>query len=404
MLIFLALASQLGVAEAETANPDEAAAQLGQIEQNLKTSTEKQSAIATEMAAAVAAQNEISAKLITLAKTFDDQQKTTAAAERKAEKLAAEAVIIRSDLAEKQDALSELLAGLQKLAQNPPPPLVVEPHDVLEALRGAMMFGAVVPQMRDQAMNLKFKLERLEAIRTESEDNHQNLLAAQDALQNSKTELQATQAQKKALVIAQSHSLADEKIRASGLATQAKNMKQLLAALDEAKRQADLKQAADQLKLAALTKPAIAFTQTRGKLDLPATGEMLKQFGDDNGLGGKLDGLVIATPAGSLINSPIDAHVEFAGAFRSYGQLLILNAGEGYLVLLAGMNKISAEIGQSIKAGEPVGTMGDGPSSVALIGSEADNAKPVLYVEFRKNNEPIDPTPWWIAGRKEAMR
>jgi septal ring factor EnvC (AmiA/AmiB activator) len=99
----------------------------------------------------------------------------------------------------------------------------------------------------------------------------------------------------------------------------------------------------------------------------------------------------------------VDGRVEFAGPFRSYGELLILNAGEGYLVLLAGMTQISAEIGQSIRAGEPVGTMGDGPSSVALIG-DIELTRPVLYIEFRLNNEPVDPSPWWVGGRKEALK
>ena len=72
--------------------------------------------------------------------------------------------------------------------------------------------------------------------------------------------------------------------------------------------------------------------------------------------------------------------------------------------LLAGMNQISAEIGQSVRAGEPLGRMGEGPSSVALIGNETNNAHPVLYVEFRKNNDPVDPSPWWTERRKEAMK
>ena len=66
-------------------------------------------------------------------------------------KLAKEEIILRADLAEKQEVLSELLAGLQRLEQNPPPALVVEPDDVLAALRGAMMFGTIVPELRGEA-------------------------------------------------------------------------------------------------------------------------------------------------------------------------------------------------------------------------------------------------------------
>jgi len=81
---------------------------------------------------------------------------------------------------------------------------------------------------------------------------------------------------------------------------------------------------------------------------------------------------------------------------------LILNAGEGYLVLLAGMKQISVELGQTVKAGEPLGQMGDGPSNLAVLGETAKI--PELYVEFRKDNTAIDPALWWAADRKEAMK
>jgi murein hydrolase activator len=142
----------------------------------------------------------------------------------------------------------------------------------------------------------------------------------------------------------------------------------------------------------------------RGKLNYPVQGNILKQYGEDNGLGSPLEGVAIAVAANQNVISPVNGKVEFAGPFRSYGQLLIINAGEGYLVLLAGMKQISAEMGQSIRAGEPVGMMGEGPSSIALIGGDTELSRPVLYTEFRKNNEPVDPSPWWLGGRKEAMK
>lgn len=398
-----------GIAHAQTADP---AAELGQVEQNIKDSSTKQTALATDIEAATKAQQEISDKLIVLAKTLESQQRSVQTADAKLEKLSAESIVIRSSLAEKQDQLSELLAGLQRLEQNPPPALVVEPQNILQALRGAMMFGAVVPEMRDQALDLQNNLHRLEAIKTETEDAKKNQQQALAALALSQSELIKLQAEKKALAINSAKDLEAEKLRAVDLAKQAKNLKQLLAALEEEKKKAEALKTAEakaleveeRKKREALLRPMMVFTQNQGKLDYPVQGEKLKQFGQDNGLGGTLDGLAIATAADSRVISPVDGRVEFAGPFRSYGQLLILNVGEGYLVLLAGMNQISAEIGQSVRAGEPLGQMGKGPSSVALIGSETNNAQPVLYIEFRKNNDPVDPSPWWVGGRKEAMK
>ena len=65
----------------------------------------------------------------------------------------------------------------------------------------------------------------------------------------------------------------------------------------------------------------------------------MRKFGDDDGFGGKTRGVFVATRAGAQVVTPADGHVEFAGPFRSYGQLLILNTGGGYHVLLAGLGK-----------------------------------------------------------------
>jgi murein hydrolase activator len=73
-------------------------------------------------------------------------------------------------------------------------------------------------------------------------------------------------------------------------------------------------------------------------------------------------------------------------------------------VLLAGMSQITAEIGQTVRAGEPLATMGSGPSSVTLLGDQVHDKRPVLYIEFRKNGDAIDSAPWWIGGMKEASR
>lgn len=411
-LLACALLSTASLCLAEGTTSSGTAQQLEAIEQSLQSSTQKQQAIAVEIEAAVKAQLEISDKLIALARTLESKNKAISAADSRRKSLASEAIIIRSDLAAKQDKLSELLAGLQRLEQNPPPALVVDPQDVLQALRGAMMFGAVVPEMRAQAMALKEQLGRLDAIAIETESAKKNLSAAILASNASQQELKTLQAEKKNFAITAAKDLSAEKQRAETLASQAKTLKQLLATLEAAKIETDARKTAEakarekaeKLKLAALSRPALAMSEQLGKLAYPVQGDILKGFGDDNGLGSTLEGLAIATSAGQTVISPVDGRVEFAGPFRSYGQLLILNAGEGYLVLCAGMKQISVEIGQSVRTGEPLGVMGEGPSSVALIGGDTEMARPVLYVEFRKNNEPVDPGLWWLGGRKEAMK
>ena len=82
--------------------------------------------------------------------------------------------------------------------------------------------------------------------------------------------------------------------------------------------------------------------------------------------------------------------------------LFIERAGSGYRVLLAGMDRVTAGVGEFLRAGEPVGEMGGGPASVTLFGEVVQDGRPVLYIEFRNSSEAIDSGPWWIGGLKEA--
>ena len=123
------------------------------------------------------------------------------------------------------------------------------------------------------------------------------------------------------------------------------------------------------------------------------TGRFSRRFGDKDGNGGVMQGDMVATQSGAIVTAPSDGSVLYAGPFRSYGQLLILNAGDGYHVVLAGMSRISVVSGQSVLAGEPIGAMGE--ARVASASAEIGNAAPELYVEFRKDGKPVDPSPWW---------
>ena len=148
--------------------------------------------------------------------------------------------------------------------------------------------------------------------------------------------------------------------------------------------------------------PAVAFASAKGTLRLPVSGVRIRQFGGPDGLGGVQKGLSVATRIGAQVTAPSDAWVVYAGPFRSYGQLLILNAGGGYHVLLAGMDRISVQLGQFVLTGEPVATMGGGPKSAAAVA--IGSGQPTLYIEFRKDGSPVDPGPWWAKTDSEKVR
>ena len=151
----------------------------------------------------------------------------------------------------------------------------------------------------------------------------------------------------------------------------------------------------------------MAFAAARGRLPLPVNGARIKEFGVPDSLGGTEKGISIATRPAAQVTAPCDGWVVYAGPFRNYGQVLILNAGGGYHVVLAGMDRISVNVGQFVLTGEPVAVMiggapGNGSQAAATQASSSD--RPVLYVEFRKDGTPVDPSPWWAASKGEKVR
>jgi septal ring factor EnvC (AmiA/AmiB activator) len=305
---------------------------------------------------------------------------------------------------------------LQRIGRQPPPALLVSPEDALRAVRTAITLGAVLPEMRAQADTLAGDLSALLDVRKEIVTQRDGLTGELDQLgrEQLRVTLLVDERQKKQSGAEQS--LNSERQRAADLARQVENIKDLIAKLEggldsatRAARAADRSIANDatQPELAALSDPgrlapAVAFADMRGRLRLPVNGVRIREFGGADGVGGTQKGLSIASRPGGEITAPCDGWVVYAGRFRSYGQLLILNAGGGYHVLLAGMERISVDLGQFVLTGEPVAVMGGG--SQASPAGASGPKQPVLYVEFRKDGTPIDPSPWWATNESEKVR
>jgi septal ring factor EnvC (AmiA/AmiB activator) len=200
--------------------------------------------------------------------------------------------------------------------------------------------------------------------------------------------------------------------RAAALANQVDNLKDLIGKLEQELNPAtrELREAGRSDSRPALSAfrdpgrlaPAVAFASLRGRVPIPVNGVKLKEFGAPDASGGSEKGISIATRARAQVTAPADGWVVYAGPFRSYGQLLILNVGGGYHVLLAGMDRISVDLGQFVLTGEPVAVMGNGSHIAAILAT--GSSQPVLYVEFRKDGVPVDPGPWWAAGEGEKVR
>jgi septal ring factor EnvC (AmiA/AmiB activator) len=319
---------------------------------------------------------------------------------------------IRASLDSRRAVIAEVLAALQRIGHRPPPALLASPEDALQAVRTAMVLGAVLPDMRNKVDALGRDLAALLDIR-------KNIAAERDRLKNEVVSLDGERARMAALVEERQkqqgereQALAAERTRAAELARQVDNLKYLIGKLEQAlypsvraareAARSDSRPALSAYRDPGRLTPAVAFASIRGQIPVPVNGVKLRNFGAPDGNGGLEKGVSIATRAGAQVTAPADGWVVYSGPFRSYGQLLILNVGGGYHVLLAGMDKISVDLGQFVLAGEPVAAMGTGSQVAAILATGA--SQPVLYIEFRKDGVPVDPGPWWVAGEGEKVR
>jgi septal ring factor EnvC (AmiA/AmiB activator) len=322
---------------------------------------------------------------------------------------------LRQSLENRRGVMAEVLAALQRIGRHPPPALMVEPQDALQSIRSAMMLGALLPDLRRDAALLMGDLTELARIRREIADVQAGLTRDLAGLGEERERLALLIEQRQKQLGETEQALDTERRRAAQLARQADSLTDLLARLDQgldpgtrSSRTGEDKAPAGRPNLAALKDPgrllpAVAFAAAKGKLPLPVNGVKIREFGAPDGAGGTQKGLSVAARAGAQITAPCDAWVIYAGPFRNYGQLLILDAGSGYHILLAGMDRISVDLGQFVLTGEPVAVMGGGGSQVAAALADG-SGPPVLYVEFRKDGTPVDPSPWWATREGEKVR
>lgn len=319
---------------------------------------------------------------------------------------------IRASLDGRRAVIGEVLAALQRIGRRPPPALIASPEDALQSVRTAMVLGAVLPEMRHEVETLAGDLTELLNVRKLIAAERDRLKTELAALDGERARMTALVAQRQKQQADREKALEAERSRASELARNVDNLKDLIAKLEQVLDPAirDAREAARSDSRPALSAfrdpgrltPAIAFASLRGQVPIPVNGAKLKQFGTSDGNGGLEKGISIATRTGAQVTAPADGWVVYAGPFRSYGQLLILNVGGGYHVLLAGMDRISVDLGQFVLTGEPVALMGDASHIAAILAT--GSSQPVLYIEFRKDGVPVDPGPWWAAGEGEKVR
>ena len=399
--------------------------ELEVLAKNMKLSTERAAAIEKNIAETRKNSADIRQALINSAARRKSLETRILDSEKKIAELKVREDRIRASLRGRRAVLAEVLAALQRMGRNPPPALLVTPDDALASVRSAILLGAVVPGMRHEADKLVADLQSLASLQAGTLSEKTNVSDTIAASLEEERRMDLLLAENEKLNKRNAADLDAERRRSEELAGRANSLEGLIQSLEgeiasvrdaidraraEEERQRMLSEAErerakrlaesgvpDKNRIA----PAYAFSSLKQKLELPDAGDVLRWFGDADGTGHTARGLTIASNPDAVVTAPADGLVVFAGAFRSYGQTIILNAGDGYHLVLTGMDEVNARQGKFVFAGEPIAVMGEKRvASATALALETD--RPTLYIEFRKDGTPVDSRPWWTA--KETGR
>jgi len=423
------------LAEAEEdLSRDEAQQKLDQTEQQLQSNRIKEQGLTQDLATLAEERAKLNSELIEAGKRVQGSEAKLSETEAKLAELTEQVNVIKNSITERKEAIVKMLSAMQRMGRTPPPALVTRRDDALAVVRSAMLLADVFPELKYQADNLSRELEGLVTLengirdqRDQEKQETERLAAEQASLDRLLEEKRRATAQGEA-------ELADIRRTATEQAEAVTDLNELIERLDaqiakveiaqydaevaaeralRAREQqqalatpanesvVEIKPASTKVAFASpdRLKPALPFEAAKGTLRLPAQGRRVKRFGDTDASGSTLKGISLQTRGEARITAPADGWVVYAGEFRSYGQLLIINAGGGYHILLAGMSRIDVSLGQFVLAGEPIAVMGNS----AAPSQGDDSSRPVLYVEFRKDGRPIDPDPWWAEASEKVQ-
>jgi len=389
---------------------------LADVEASITVSKERADALKQEIGDMKGDRSKQNAALIAAAQRVKLAETDIAGLEDKLGDLIVEEFEVRGRLDGADTNISNVLAALERISRDPPPALMINPDNALDSARSALLISAILPQLRIKADSVTADLAKLGQIKAAAMEQQEKLEANLQVLEEEQLRIGSLIAARRQSENLASAALASEEAEAQALADKATSLKQLIDELSaraaavataseatEAANNGGSAPALDQqtIKLALAnpgrTQPAVPFAQAKGFLTLPSSGVTVIDYGAGDGFGGISRGLSVVTRADAQVVSPGDGWVLFAGDYLNYGKIVILNAGQDYTVLLAGLEKVDVSIGQFVMMGEPVGSMGS-QTIGRTVATSAGVSRPTLYIEMRKNNEPVDPTGWWSAA------
>ena len=303
-------------------------------------------------------------------------------------RLEGEERIAAAALAGRRDEVVRLLAALQRLARRPADGRILAMQDPLTMLRGRLLLGTAKPALARDARDLAAELGQLASLRDliarqrRQQDDAVRRLAEERRVLAGLVEIRSGRSARPAEAGEATPSGTHE------LARQIQSIDELIDRLARARhatrlRPEDLVPAGPEAEPAPSDAHLLLKTARIPASRLPAAGPVIGRFGKPEDNGWTAQGITIATRSSAQVVAPRAGTAVFAEPFLGYGELLIIDHGEGYHVLLAGLERLDARVGDDLVSGEPIGVMGSDAGA-------ADR----LYIELRRGGRPIDPLPW----------
>jgi murein hydrolase activator len=384
--------------------------QLKSIEKRLDESREKEAQFEDQAATLAAEIARLREESIAAARAAQEHERVLSSLEDQLVVLDDEEARKLAEIKRRRAQQRDLLMALERLARNPPEGLALAPGDPLDAVHSAILMGSAVPRLEAEARQLRIDIATLSDVRRRIADAREHHRTERLGLDQDQTRLVALIARKAALQDLAQQGIDEMRQRQLQLAAQASDLQQLIQRLESERKQREAEaqrrreeeaRRAEAQRLAHRaprpeprgaappspadpSKPAVMrpFANAKGTLIVPASGPLLRRFGETDEVGVANRGLIFETREAAQVVAPFDGRVLFAGPFRGYGQILIIEHGDGYHSLLAGLDRVEGTVGQWLVAGEPVGMMPTGEK------------KPHLYLELRHDGQPINPLPW----------
>jgi septal ring factor EnvC (AmiA/AmiB activator) len=406
VLVALGLLTQTVTAQSPTKPPDTYSQDdLKRVEQARDEALQRLKALERASKSAEREASEIDEDLLAAAADSLRREEAATGAELRLADLASQTSIARASLTADEAALEDLLAALMTLGSRRPPALAASPEDTGAAVRAAILMGEAAPALSDRARTLRSQIEELNALADATYAERSRLEHEEAALAARKEEIAALAAEKRLSTGSLGAETATLRAETRRLSAEAETLRDLLDGLARTApstpglkpptrpparpakppTQTASKPASKPMPGAPAASPSPTTSMSAHPLQ-PAAGTRLRRFGQSVD-GARHEGLTLATRSGAQVIAPLDARVQYAGVFRSYGLMVILDVGNDVLIVVAGLDTLYSEAGQWVLAGEPIGRMADRKSP-----------SPELYLEVRRSGQPVDPEKWLARG------